>query len=663
MSMVFSAILCWLVAWQKAEWVNPLLLVLLAALVVAAMVFTRTIKPVLAFLLPTLLGLALLGVGTLFAKFPNPSLQGTIFEPLQTLRDAARNSVAGIDQDSRALTLGLAIGDDSLVDQALLEDMKLTSLTHLTAVSGSNCAIVVAASFLLLRRFSVTSRVLISLGVLSLYVLLVGPQPSVLRAATMAAIVLLGYASGRKTAPMNSLALAVLILIVIEPAIASEFAFALSVFATAGILWLAPAIYQKLQSRLPKILALALSVSAAAQIMCFPILLQLQSGLPTYALLANLLAQPFVAPVTILALIAVLVAFVPWLASAIFWLASIPAWFIAQTAHFFAALPLATSFWPVGILGTVLAIILVIAVATGLLTSSVGTRRLAVGAAILVSALTVATAVNGLVRLSHFPVAGWSVASCDVGQGDATVVQSMGQVALIDVGRSESKITRCLRQLQIDEIDLLVLTHFDQDHVGAIEAVTGNFKVQSAMVSPFQDDRPAAKVAQQALQYSNSKVFFAERNQQGQLGAVTWRVLSPERNASESEDSNDASIAMIFDFESFNLVTMADLGEKGQMRLVENMHSAIDAEIRSEPLILKVAHHGSADQFGELIEHWKPAIALLSVGKNNGYGHPTARTLRLLARQNALICRTDQLGSVTVAKPSAQFLIANSADG
>lgn len=577
------------------------------------------------------------------------------------MREAAINSVAGIDQDSLALTLGLAIGDESLIDRALLEDMMTTSLTHLTAVSGSNCAIVVAAAFLLLRRFSVPIRVSVALAILGLYVLLVGPQPSVLRAATMATIVLLAYASGRKSAPLVSLALSVLVLIVMNPAISSEYGFALSVFATAGILWLAPAIYQKIKTKMPRYLALALSVSSAAQLMCFPILLQLQSGLPTYALVANLVAEPFVAPVTILALVAVLLSFMPAVASSIFWLASIPAWFIAQTAHFFAAMPMATSFWPGGDLGTALAIVLVASVAVWLLVKGSSTRRLAAATAMLVSALTVATAFSVLVRLANFPVDGWSVASCDVGQGDATVVRSLGKVAVIDVGRSKQKITKCLRQLQINQIDLLVLTHFDQDHVGAIEAVTSKFKVKQTLVSPFKDDRPAAILVRKALQATTSELLMAERNQRGKVGEVTWWVLSPERHASDSEDSNDASIAMLFDFDSFNLVTMADLGERGQMRLAANLHSKVDAEIRSQPLVLKVAHHGSADQFAELIEHWKPAISLLSVGQDNGYGHPTERTLRLLTRVNSLICRTDQLGSITVAKPASQFLIANSA--
>jgi competence protein ComEC len=135
---------------------------------------------------------------------------------------------------------------------------------------------------------------------------------------------------------------------------------------------------------------------------------------------------------------------------------------------------------------------------------------------------------------------------------------------------------------------------------------------------------------------------------QGSLGNIHWTVLEPEPGGAESEDSNDGSIAMRWDASDYTLYTMADLPEKGQMRLAEN-HLGWLAPRPNVPVILKVSHHGSADQYPELIEYQHPAVALISVGAGNPYGHPTQRTLNWLAADGASVFRTDLLGGLSVA--------------
>lgn len=161
------------------------------------------------------------------------------FAFIDALRAQAIATATGVNLDSVALTLGLAIGDSSLASQSLLQDMKAVSLTHLVAVSGANCAIVVAACYFALRRFSIRFRVLVSLFVLLAYVVLVGGSPSVIRAAVMAAAVLLAQLSGRKSSASNVLSLSVICILIADPRLALSYSFALSVSATAGILLLA----------------------------------------------------------------------------------------------------------------------------------------------------------------------------------------------------------------------------------------------------------------------------------------------------------------------------------------------------------------------------------------------------------------------------------------
>ncbi len=582
------------------------------------------------------------------------------------LRSAFLNNLNGVNSDSSGLVAGLAIGDVSRISPELQREMKLVSLTHLTAVSGANCAIVLAMFYFVVRRLGGGRwvRLAVGIGALCGYVLLVGAQPSVLRAAVMAGAVLIGISLGRKSTPMNALALSVVVLLVADPWLAVDFGFALSVAATLGLLVLTQPIAVKLGKRIPKPLAIAMAVVIAAQIFCLPILLQLQSGLATYSLPANILSSPLVAPITILGIVACLVAWVlPGLAGALTYLASCFAWLITQLVHGFANASNATLSWPTGVLGTAIAILVVLGFVLWLKTDP--TRLKYLGIVILTIIFTTSLGSIGfnVVKSSQWPLRDWSVVSCDVGQGDATVIQSRGMVAVIDVGRDDRLVDTCLQRLEISRIDLLVLTHFDMDHIGGLRGAVGGREVGLAMVSPFKDERWGATGTNLYLAKSGVPIVQVEKGMQGHLGDFLWQVLSPNRNAAGAEDSNDASVVMLWKAAQFNILTMADVGEKGQMRLARDEQWWSDSQIHRVPLILKVSHHGSADQFHELIEELKPDLSLVSAGQNNSYGHPTQRTLSMLASTGSAIYRTDELGSISVASRDGALVLSNSPRG
>jgi competence protein ComEC len=279
---------------------------------------------------------------------------------------------------------------------------------------------------------------------------------------------------------------------------------------------------------------------------------------------------------------------------------------------------------------------------------------------LLVAALSVGTLavlMNRAVQFLTWPDPQWQVASCDVGQGDATVVRSENQIALIDTGKFDQKIDSCLSRLGVKRIELLVLTHFDLDHVAALHAAVQGRQVDLAMVTSFRDERPGADWVRQQLQLEQIPVVSAEAGMTGRLGAANWLVMNPPQ-AGDADDSNDGSIAMLFRLSGYNLIALADLGEHAQMRVAESMGQWFDSQFREQPLVMKVAHHGSADQYAEFIEALHPQVALISVGRNNGYGHPTARTLNLLGRVGALLARTDLLGSITLGATASSIAVA-----
>jgi competence protein ComEC len=273
------------------------------------------------------------------------------------VRDGLRSACAGLGDDRRGLLPGLVLGDVAAMPPSLTNAFRVTGLTHLNAVSGANVAIVVGAATAGVRRLGAgrVSRAWLAAAALLAFVVLVRPQPSVLRAAVMGAVVLLAALLGRRASPIPVLAGAVLLLLVLDPFLARTPGFALSVLATASIVLLAPAWTERLARRMPRPLAAAIAVPAAAQLACTPVIVAAFGQLTPWAIPANLLAAPAVAPATLLGLAAALVGVVlPPVAAGLAWTAGLAAGWLVIVARMLSHAPGAGLRWPTGWPGVLL---------------------------------------------------------------------------------------------------------------------------------------------------------------------------------------------------------------------------------------------------------------------------------------------------------------------
>lgn len=566
-------------------------------------------------------------------------------------RETFALAAAATPGDGGALLPGLAIGDETAVSVDLDEAMKAASLSHLTAVSGANCALVIALVFGLARLAGLgrRSRVVVAAVALAGFVVLVGPGASVIRAAVMAAVLLIGLARGREADGVPALALAMIVLLVHDPWIARDYGFALSVLATGGLLVLAGPLSRVLARWMPRAAAVAVAVPTAAQLACQPVLLLLAPTLPLYGVPANLLAEPAAPVATILGCIACAV--LPWapgLGHVVVWLAWLPSAWIAQVAVFTSRLPGVAAPWAPGLAGVLLSAAVVVAVAIVVLgrrssraasiASVVAVVALCVGAVVYVGALG-----GGLVGRALALPSDWQLAACDVGQGDALLIRDGDAVAMIDVGREPEPAAACLDRLGIARLDLLVLTHFDADHVGGLSGVAD--RVGRAIVQ-----RPVREADERTLATLRAAGVPTEQGRaglSGRLGELTWRVLWPPAAASGGADTGNAgSITVETDGNGLRALFLGDLGEEAQNALVASgAVRAVD--------VVKVAHHGSADQSADLYRRLQARLGLLSVGARNGYGHPTATALRLLAENGSAVARTDDQGMLLVSPSSS----------
>jgi len=562
------------------------------------------------------------------------------------LRRGLVRAVDGLPGDGAGLVPGLAVGDTSVVSPSLDAAMKAASLSHLTAVSGANCALVVGIAFALAAALGASRglRVGCGLAVLVGFVVLVTPEPSVVRAAAMAAVAMLAVLLGRTGVGISLLSTAVTVLLIIDPWLAASLGFALSAAATAALLLCARPLAGGLARAVPRPLALALAVPLAAQLACGPLLILIEPTVPVYGVLANLLAGPAAPAATVLGLAACLSAPLPWLQSGFAALAWVPASWISATATTVAGLPGDALPWWEGWQGAASLMILGLAIGLVIVLRSDGppARRL-VHAASVVLVAVVAGAALGAGALTS--VAGrwtlpadWSVLACDVGQGDAVLLRSAGTVALVDTGPTPEPLAACLARAGIEHIDLLVLTHYDLDHVGGLDAVRG--RVGTVLHGPGDADA-VRRIA--ALTAQGARATQASAGLSGSLGAARWRVLWPKPGSRAFPTGNDASV--VLDVRGGGIpptLLLGDLSASPQRVLMAS------GALAPPYAIVKVAHHGSADQDAGLYAAVQPAVALLTVGAGNDYGHPRAETLTILEDVGARIARTDQEGAIAL---------------
>jgi competence protein ComEC len=577
-----------------------------------------------------------------------------------SLRAGLSHAAESLPGDGGALLPGLAIGDTTAVSPTLNAAMKTSSLSHLTAVSGANCAVVIGLILLVGRALGVRRGVRIgsALVVLTGFVVLVTPQPSVVRSAIMAALMLAALAGGRPASGLPVVGVTVLVMLTTDPWIALDYGFALSVLATAGLMAFAGPIARRLERWLPRWLALLVAVPVAAQLACQPILLTLNPSLPLYGVLANTLAEPASPVATVLGLVACLAlsvsAPIGHALAAVAWLPS--AW-IADVATFFAGLPGARIPWPVGWAGIAALVVVTVLLLVLLLGRLRGRARSILTAALAVS-LVVPLAVTGLSNVvgQLGRPANWQIADCDIGQGDAMLVRSAGKVALMDTGPSEPLLKACLDELGVTRINLLVLSHYDLDHVAGTPVV--DRMTDRALVGP-STGKPRDVAIIQGLLDGGTRVDRVSEGLTGLLGDLRWSVVWPPTVLPDGIlPGNEACVTVVFEpvgrcpERCLSSMFVGDLDETAQ-----NLMLAANPSLPRLDVI-EVAHHGSADQSPAMYERVSAAVGLIGVGLNNRYGHPTQHLLSILASVGTLPARTDTEGLILLSPGPAAGTVA-----
>ncbi|SEW07886.1 competence protein ComEC [Austwickia chelonae] len=572
---------------------------------------------------------------------------GVIADLAEHVRSSLRSAAAALPGDAPGLLPGLVIGDTGQASERLIADMKVTGMTHLSAVSGSNVAIVLAAALALARGCRLPRRFRPAVAALLLagFVVMARPEPSVIRAAVMGAVGLMGVQTSRKGGGLPALGAAMVLLLLIDPWLARSYGFALSVTATAGLLVFAGPWSRAIARRLPDRLAFLgemVAIPVAAHLACAPLIVLLSGSISMIGVVANIVAAPLVAPATVLGVAAaVLSSFHVGVGSVVAWAAAIPVLGIAEVAHRCARVPFASIPWPGGVGGALLLGGLTVAgIAMLPWLREFGTRR----PSIVVGVLVLVVAAVFPARMGPWPHPQWSFVACDVGQGDALVIRSgEGSAVLVDTGPVDSRVGDCLTGLRVERLDAVVLTHLDRDHSGSIDQVLRDREVGELLLGVV--DEPEAEFRRISGLAAGRGLPLRRLAPDEQL---TWsraqaQVRLPAVPLASGSVTNNNSVVLDVRVDRLRLLLLADVEREAGTEL----RRRLSREGVGDPVdVVKVAHHGSANHDPELLEKLAPRSFVISVGARNTFGHPAPSLMSTLARVGAPVYRTDQGGDI-----------------
>ena len=554
-----------------------------------------------------------------------------------TVRSAVRQAAAGWPGQGGVLVPALVTGDDQRLSGDLVDDFQTSGLTHLTAVSGTNLTLVLGALMVLARALGAGGRTLLVVGLLGVagFVLVARPEPSVVRAASMGTVALLGMGAGGRAAGVRALGVAMVLLLLVDPRLGTSLGFALSVLATAGILFVGPPVRDALAGWMPRWAADAVSVPLAAQIACTPLVAAVSGEVSLVAVLANVVVAPLVGPATVLGLAGGVVGLVlPVAGAALGWAGAGCAQGIVEVAEVSARLPVASVEWGTGPAGLTLLVTLcaVLLLGVGHLLRH---RWVALGAGIsLVVAVLVPLPSPG------WPPSGWLLVMCDVGQGDALVLATgPAEAVVIDAGPDPAAVDRCLHRLGVERLPAVVLTHFHADHVDGLPGVLRGREVGEIQVTGLRDPEEGAVQVEGWAAAAQVPLRVPAYAEQRSVGAVTWQVVGPRRESAAG--ANDASLTLLVESAGVRILLSGDVEPTAQAVLLRTPGLApVD--------VLKVPHHGSRYQDTRLLADLGARLALVPVGADNDYGHPSPDTLTALRDAGATVRRSDEHGDVAV---------------
>jgi competence protein ComEC len=574
--------------------------------------------------------------------------------PLLTLRGRTEAHLHRIFPRHGAFADALLLGRREGLDPELRQRFAESGLVHLLAISGTHVALLAGALLLLGRVLRLPRRVLTwtTLGLMTLYLGVIGAPPSAVRSGIMLGLALCGVLLQRPSASLPIVAAAGLVILAADPLAALDPGFQLSFAGVLGILLLRGAMLKRIPRKWRatppgRLLTESLVVSVAAFLATAPITAFHFGQVAPVAILANLPAIPL----TSLALVGICVAamvepLVPPLGRMFADGAGVALDLLGWVAARAAELPWGHAevsppqwwIWAGAGLAAFLA-----------LDASVRLRErvrwtVALGAA--------CAAFLVLPVVAARPASGLEIHFLDVGQGDAVALRTPGdRWVLIDAGpraerydAGERRVLPFLRAHRARRLEALILTHPDADHIGGARAVLEGMEVKWLIEPGLPVGKPLYLETLRAAEARRVPWAAARAGRALRLDGVELELLWPgESSLDATVEANEISAVVRLRYGQFTALLTGDVGAGVEEELAARHGEALRA------VVLKAGHHGSRTSTSEaLLDAVRPEMVVVSAGRRNRYGHPAPEVLARLRKRGIAVARTDGEGTVSL---------------
>lgn len=573
-------------------------------------------------------------------------------------------------QDAAAI-FAMLFGGYQGIRPELLEAFTVTGIVHILSVSGSHITLMAGTANIVGRFLHMSPRATAALatGVILFYSLLAGAIPPVIRSALMGILTLLALTAGRERDAQHILGLVALGLLLYSPLWLFDISFQLSFGATAGLLYLAPYLRERLRKKLPVFVADSLAVTIGAQLSVLPIIAWYFNVLSLSSLLANLVIAPIVEWIIVAGLLAGLLAsLLPLAGKVVFLLASVVLGLVYELSRWVAALPgsqiyMPTFSWWGGILYYIgLGWLIIDGEHRRRLVSCVGSKYLlTMGWKLRDSKGWQAVFLLGMLAMVFSYGQMWcnnkemQVHFIDVGQGDsALVITPHGRAFMVDTGGVRegrydigSRVdVPYLLHYGVQKLDYIFLTHAHDDHAGGVKGILNKIPVGAIGIGHEGAGDYLQTFGTGEIGKIKKLLVPLQEGSSIELDGVRIDMLySPEsRTVQESHlqaTGNEFSNLIRVSYGEASFLFTGDLVAEQEQQVLANGTNVAST-------VLKVGHHGSRTSSSqEFLTAVNPGWAVISCGYNNSFGHPHKEILnRLTSCTKAEILRTDQQGAI-----------------
>ena len=594
---------------------------------------------------------------------PRPGRRGGLAGWIDGIRTRAEVALArGMPEREAALARGFVLGEDDRIDHRTRDDFQRSNLTHLLAVSGENVILLCVLAWPLLAVLGLTlrARLIGALCLIAIYVPVTGAGPSIQRAGVMGAAGLIAALADRPRSRWYAVLLAAVVTLAINPRAEGDVGWQLSFAAVVGILLWSGRLANALsgdaaRGSVRRALVEGIAVTVAATVATAPLMAAAFDQFSPAALPANVLALPAVAPAMWLGMLAGIAGQLPLApVEPLNWLDSLCLAYIAQIAHWLAAPRWALLTVHLRSVWSVLAAYAFLLGAMEMLIRRLQ-RRDGLGSLVTAGRFggMAAVAMVAVAVLARWPSSGHPglprsatdlvVRVLDVGQGDSILLEPPdGDPVLVDTGPPGDGVEDRLRELGVDSLAAIVISHDQSDHAGDLGDLLRSIRV-GRLVYGRADPR-----LRRAALAAGAEPFQLAEGGEVDSGALHLSALWPPREllGETGEDPNPLCLVLVARWRHFTMLLTGD------------------AEAESVPMdpgpidVLKVSHHGSADAgLPDLLERSVPKLAVISVGAGNPYGHPTAQTVSELRSHGVPTMRTDRQGEIDIDASGAGWIV------